>query len=81
MEDYISASEINEFLYCQRSWWYKLHGAENAHQMIMAAGSAHHETFAKTVRRAQRLKLLAWRLLAAGLLLLVLFVLFKLAGA
>ena len=47
----------------------------------MVAGSAHHAAFARNVRRAQRLKLLAWRLLAAGVLLLVLFVVFKLAGA
>jgi len=36
------ASEIGNYLYCRRSWWYRKKGFESANQAEMAAGTELH---------------------------------------
>ena len=49
----IRASEIGEYIYCQRAWWLKRiegYTSENVHELQL--GTDHHEAHGKTVARA-----------------------------
>jgi len=67
-QPWIKASEIGEYLYCQRAWWYRLQGAESANVQELAQGTQLH------ARHGQGLKRVAWqRLLAYALIILAIF--------
>lgn len=53
-QDYISASEINEYLYCHRAWWYRLRGFISANQAVVDAGAEEHESLAEAVQEVTR---------------------------
>ncbi len=74
MDDYISASEINKFFYCQRAWWYRLQGVESAYQTRLEEGITQHQQIGHQLQSTERLKRFAWWLLAAGLILLLLLI-------
>lgn len=77
-DDYISASEIGNYLFCQRAWWYRLHGAVNSQQDVMDAGTAAHEQLVHEVTSIAHGSRLARQLIIAGLILLALVILFRL---
>ncbi len=77
-DEYISASEIGNYLFCQRAWWYRLHGAVNSQQDIMDAGTAAHEQLAQEVNSVAFGTRLARQLIIAGIFLLALVILFRL---
>lgn len=76
-QDYISASEINEFLYCHRAWWYRLRGFISANQDVMDAGAEEHESLAQAVQAVTRFQRLGRRLLLAGAALLIVFIVLR----
>ncbi len=78
-DDYISASEVSAFLYCHRSWWYKLQGVESASQPVMDAGTQRHEELVREVHKVESGGQLATRLVIIGVVLMVLFLAFKLS--
>ncbi|MBZ0295879.1 MAG: hypothetical protein K8L99_25190 [Anaerolineae bacterium] len=80
--DYISASEVGEYFYCQRAWWYRLRGVKRTdqEQERLQAGAEHHETFHGEMDRSQRLKRLAPWLLISAAALLLLYLLLQLIG-
>lgn len=66
----IRASEVGNYLYCQRAWWYQRNGVESANVRELAHGSAAHEAHALRLRRVAILRGLAVLLLAAAVVLL-----------
>lgn len=68
-ERWIKASEIGEYLYCQRAWWYRLQGVASTNVQELALGSRQH------ARHGRGLRLVAWQrglaivLLAAAVIL------------
>lgn len=72
----ISASEIGQFLYCERSWWYGRQGEPSRNLAEMQRGTRRHEAFARRVRRLERAarwaRILVWIVLALILLVLAL---------
>jgi CRISPR/Cas system-associated exonuclease Cas4 (RecB family) len=62
-ERWIKASEIGEYLYCQRAWWYRLQGAASANVEELAFGSRQH------ARHGRGLQLVIWQRVFAALLL------------
>ncbi|MCW5875917.1 MAG: hypothetical protein KIS85_03455 [Anaerolineales bacterium] len=68
---WIKASEIGEYLYCRRAWWYRLQGAASANLAAMQAGGRAHTAHGRGLRVVAALRLLALGLaLVAGWLLL-----------
>ncbi|HEY4717710.1 MAG TPA: hypothetical protein VJ182_03590 [Anaerolineales bacterium] len=64
---WIRASDIGDYLYCQRSWWYRLRGARSTNTAELALGTAQH------AHHGRGLRAISWvRLIAIGLILLAL---------
>lgn len=70
----ISASEIGNYLYCRRSWWYALQGIEGENQNALAAGKTHHQHMGRRIRMIRLFK----KILIVLLVLLVVLLLFVL---
>ncbi len=51
----IYASDIGQFLYCHRAWWYRLQGEENSELARLRQGAGQHEALAESVQDADRL--------------------------
>lgn len=51
----IRASEIGDYVYCNRQWWLKrVHGVRSAHVEQMQLGTRYHKNHANLVQRARR---------------------------
>jgi hypothetical protein len=62
--EWIKASEIGEYIYCQRAWWLRRQGVAQANIAELLEGSRQH------LRHGRRWQALAWqRGLALALLL------------
>ena len=77
-EDIIRASEIGEYVHCNRAWWLgHVQGVENANRAVMDAGTENHRAHGQQVQRAawmQNAALLLFVIaVAAGVLLLLRF--------
>ena len=53
-DGFVTASELREFVFCERAWWLKRHGCEVSHkaQAERAEGLAFHEQRARAARTA-----------------------------
>jgi CRISPR/Cas system-associated exonuclease Cas4 (RecB family) len=67
----IRSSDIGNYLYCRRAWWYRKLGFESENQTELAAGSEIHRQHGRKVVASGLARLLALILLFAALLLLV----------
>ncbi|MBX3047040.1 MAG: hypothetical protein KF698_08605 [Anaerolineales bacterium] len=67
---WIKASEIGEYLYCQRAWWLRLQGAASANVQELAEGTRQHARHGRGWQMARGL-----RVVAAGLVLVALILL------
>jgi hypothetical protein len=65
----IRASEIGNYLYCQRSWWYQAQGMASENVAELAMGSQAHDRHGNQFRRARQIRLAGWLLLSLALLL------------
>ncbi len=74
----IRASEIGTYLYCKRAWWYQSQGIESSNQQEMSSGTAYHHAHGKIVLKGILLRLFAWLVLAAALVLLAVWLTQKL---
>ena len=74
-ERWIRASDIGEYLYCQRAWWYRLQGAASANVQELALGSRAHARHGRGLQFANWQRLFAYALVLAALVLLALQVL------
>ena len=67
----LRASELGSYLYCQRAWWYQRQGIESRNLAEMAGGTQLHRAHGRRVVISGLMRILAWVLLLAGLVLLV----------
>lgn len=65
----ISASEINTFLYCERSWWYQHQGIESSNLDELASGIDIHKQHSQAVVASSFLRIIAYGFLLAALVL------------
>jgi len=72
---WIKASEIGEYLYCQRAWWLRLQGAASANVQELAEGARQHARHGRGWQVASGLRTLAVGLVVVAMILLVLQVL------
>ena len=68
----ITASEIGNYLYCQRSWWYQAQGLASEKVEELAKGSQAHNLHGNRFRRARQIRLAGWLLLSLALILFAL---------
>ena len=72
--EWVTASELGEWAYGRRSWWYARQGAERAAGPHLAAGTAGHAVIASDVARIERQRMLGVRLMVVALVRTFLFV-------
>lgn len=66
----VRSSEISEYLYCRRAWWFRRQGVESENQAELAAGSELHHQHGRAVLAAGLLRTLGLLLLLTALALL-----------
>lgn len=76
-DDFIAASEIAEYLYCQRSWWLKLKGFVNGNTENLSQGSAAHVQYSQQIEQVTRSEGIGKRIVLIGIALLVVFLIVR----
>jgi CRISPR/Cas system-associated exonuclease Cas4 (RecB family) len=71
MPPVIRASEIGNYLYCRRAWWYRKQGFQSENQAELASGTELHRRHGRQVIASGLTRGLAIVLLLAALILLV----------
>jgi CRISPR/Cas system-associated exonuclease Cas4 (RecB family) len=77
-DDFITASEIAEYLYCQRAWWLKLKGFANGNTENLAQGAAAHVQYSQQVEQVTQSQSLGKRIVFIGIALLIVFIIIRL---
>ncbi len=67
----IRSSDIGNYLYCRRAWWYRKQGFQSKNQAELASGTALHQAHGRKVMAAGLLRILGLVLVLAALVLLV----------
>jgi CRISPR/Cas system-associated exonuclease Cas4 (RecB family) len=67
----IRSSDIGNYLYCRRAWWYRQQGFASENQAELATGSELHRKHGRKVLAAMLLRVMGFLLLLLGLILLV----------
>ena len=67
----IRSSDIGTYLYCRRSWWYKLQGVKSANQAELAAGTELHVKHGRQVLASSISRMIGLVLLMIALVILV----------
>jgi hypothetical protein len=68
----IRASEIGNYLYCQRSWWYQAQGLASENVEELSRGSRAHDQHGNRFRRARQIRVAGWLLLTLAMLIFAL---------
>jgi hypothetical protein len=72
----IRASEIGEYVFCRRAWWYHyIVGLASSNQDKMQAGTAKHVEHGQQVQRSDLLKRTAFVMFAIAIFFAVAFIL------
>ena len=71
---WVTASELGEWAYCRRAWWYARRGAQHTAGPRLAAGTSGHAAIARDVAGIERQRTLGVRLVAVALVLTLLLV-------
>ncbi len=66
----IRSSDIGNYLYCRRAWWYRKQGLESEKQAELAAGTELHHRHGRQVLASSLNRTLGFILLLAALVLL-----------
>jgi CRISPR/Cas system-associated exonuclease Cas4 (RecB family) len=66
----IRSSDIGNYLYCRRAWWYRKQGLESENQAELAAGTEIHQRHGRQVLASSLNRTLGLILLAVALVLL-----------
>ena len=67
----IRSSDIGNYLYCRRAWWYRKQGFESENQAELASGTELHRVHGRKVLAAGLLRTSGFLLLLLALVLLV----------
>ena len=67
----IRSSDIGNYLYCRRAWWYRRQGFESENQAELASGTELHRKHGRKVLAAGLMRSLGFLLLLLALVLLV----------
>ena len=67
----IRSSDIGNYLYCRRAWWYRRQGFESENQAELASGTELHRRHGRKVLAAGLMRTLGFLLLLLALVLLV----------
>ena len=67
----IRSSDIGNYLYCRRAWWYKKQGFESENQAELATGTEIHRQHGRKVLVSNLNRILGLVLLFVSLILLV----------
>ena len=65
------ASDIGNYLYCRRAWWYRKNGVKSENQAELAAGTELHHKHGRQVLASGITRLIGMILLLAAIVLLV----------
>ncbi|MFL7839973.1 MAG: hypothetical protein ACK2T4_04225 [Candidatus Promineifilaceae bacterium] len=69
---WVNASELSEYLYCRRAWWYKnIRSLKSANVQRMQYGSKFHATHNRRVRRLPWMRGFAYVLIFLAVLISV----------
>ena len=72
-KNYITASEIGEYVYCKRAWWLRTQGKmETTPQMVR--GSTAHNALAFKLQLSLKLKIIALLIIGIAVLAVVLII-------
>lgn len=74
-DEYISASEIGDFVYCKRGWWLRLNNMLPNSSPVMDAGTKAHETLASELENNQRNITIALSIIGVGIVLVICIIL------
>jgi CRISPR/Cas system-associated exonuclease Cas4 (RecB family) len=69
----IRSSDIGNYLYCRRAWWYKKQGFESENQAELAAGTEIHRQHGRKVIASNLTRSLGWILFFLALIVLVVY--------
>ncbi len=67
----VRASEIGEYLFCERAWWYTRQGLKSRNQAELAGGIAFHEEHAGEARQIFFRQVTGYLLLAAAVVIFI----------
>lgn len=67
----IRSSDIGNYLYCRRAWWYRKLGTPSENQVELAAGTELHKRHGRQVLASSLTRTLGWALLLTAMVLLV----------
>ena len=68
-EPWVAASELGEWAYCERAWWYGRRRVASGNRAALAQGAAGHDAIARAARAAATRRRVALILILAALLL------------
>ena len=67
----IRSSDIGNYLYCRRAWWYRKQGIESENKMELAAGTELHQKHGRQVMASSLNRTLGFILLMIAIVILV----------
>ena len=67
----IRSSDIGNYLYCRRAWWYRKQGVESENQAELAAGTELHQKHGRQVLASNLTRTVGLILLMVALIMLV----------
>lgn len=71
----ITASELNDYVFCKRGWWLRRKGLLPPIQS-MQAGTAGHEALFSRIKALRIKRIAAWLFLISGIAIMVAIILF-----
>lgn len=80
IERKVRASELAEFEFCQRAWWYARQGAVNASSARLKQGAAWHTELAQRTLATGCLRFGAYLLLLGAVVAMVVYLTTRLIG-
>jgi len=69
----IRSSDIGNYLYCRRAWWYRQQGFQSENQAELASGTELHRKHGRKVMASGIFRTLAFIIMLVALTLLVAF--------
>ena len=76
----IRSSDIGNYLYCRRAWWYHKQGYESANQAELASGTELHRKHGRKVMAAGLFNSLGCVIILIAMVLLVVYLILLLPG-